>query len=94
MASRSDAESKSQATVAGSLTRLNRCSAVQYSVADQFIYSANCYCSACRQTTGSTLTPDGTWNGTTRRIGVNARLFDNFEAADWPVTVIDGKNLW
>jgi hypothetical protein len=25
---------------------------------------------------------------------VNARLFDNFDAAEAPVTVIDGKNLW
>jgi len=38
--------------------------------------------------------PDGTWDGKTRRIGVNARLFDNFDAATAPVTVIDGKSLW
>ena len=38
--------------------------------------------------------PDGKWDGKTRRIGINARLLDGFEAADWPVTVIDGKNLW
>ena len=38
--------------------------------------------------------PDGTWDGTTRRIGVNARLFKDFDAALAPVTVIDGKNLW
>lgn len=38
--------------------------------------------------------PDGSWDGTTRRIGVNARLFDNFDAAVAPVLVIDGKNLW
>ena len=38
--------------------------------------------------------PDGTWDGTTRRIGVNARLFDGFDAALADVTVIDGKNLW
>lgn len=38
--------------------------------------------------------PDGTWDGTTRRLGVNARLFDGFDAATAPVTVIDGKNLW
>jgi hypothetical protein len=38
--------------------------------------------------------PDGSWDGKTRRIGVNARLFDNFVAADAPVQVIDGKNLW
>ena len=29
-------------------------------------------------------------DGKTRRIAVNARLLDDFEAADWPVTVIDG----
>jgi hypothetical protein len=38
--------------------------------------------------------PDGTWDGVTRRIGVNARLLDDFDAATAPVTVIDGKNLW
>jgi hypothetical protein len=38
--------------------------------------------------------PDGKWDGTTRRIAFNARLFDDFEAADWPVTVLDGKHLW
>ena len=37
---------------------------------------------------------DGKWDGKTRRIDVNARLFDNFETAAWPVTVIDGKDLW
>jgi hypothetical protein len=38
--------------------------------------------------------PDGSWDGTTRRLGVNARLFDDFDAATAPVTVLDGKNLW
>jgi hypothetical protein len=38
--------------------------------------------------------PDGSWDGKTRRLGLNARLFDNFDAAAAPVTVIDGKNLW
>jgi hypothetical protein len=38
--------------------------------------------------------PDGSWDGRTRRIGVNARLFDDFDAASAPVEVIDGKNLW
>ncbi len=38
--------------------------------------------------------PDGSWDGVTRRIGVNARLIDDFDAAEAPVTVIDGKNLW
>ena len=37
---------------------------------------------------------DGRWDGSTRRIGVNARLFDAFDAAQAPVVVIDGKNLW
>jgi hypothetical protein len=37
---------------------------------------------------------DGSWDGHTRRLGVNARLFDNFDAAVAPVVVIDGKNLW
>ena len=38
--------------------------------------------------------PDGDWGGKTHRIGVNARLSDNFDAAQAPVQVIDGKNLW
>lgn len=38
--------------------------------------------------------PDGSWDQHTRRIGVNARLLDGFIAADAPVAVIDGKNLW
>ena len=37
---------------------------------------------------------DGSWDRKTRRLGVNARLFDNFDAAEAPVTVIDGKSLW
>lgn len=37
---------------------------------------------------------DGSWDGTTRRIGVNARLIDEFDAATAPVEVVDGKNLW
>lgn len=38
--------------------------------------------------------PDGSWDKKTRRIGVNARLFDNFDAAEARIEVIDGKNLW
>ena len=37
---------------------------------------------------------DGSWDGKTRRIGANARLFDDFDAAEAPVTVLDGKHLW
>jgi hypothetical protein len=28
------------------------------------------------------------------RVGVNARLFDDFDLAEVPVVVLDGKNLW
>ncbi|RZJ03798.1 MAG: GFA family protein [Brevundimonas sp.] len=38
--------------------------------------------------------PEEDFKAGKRRIAVNARLFDDFEAADHPVTVIDGKNLW
>lgn len=38
--------------------------------------------------------PDGKWDGITRRLGVNARLFDDFDAAQAPVTILDGRNLW
>jgi hypothetical protein len=37
---------------------------------------------------------DGSWDQKTRRIGVNASLFDNFDATTVPVLVIDGKNFW
>jgi hypothetical protein len=37
---------------------------------------------------------DGTWDGTSRVVCVNARLFNDFDAASHPVDVIDGKNLW
>lgn len=33
------------------------CSAVQYAVADEFLYAANCHCSNCRRTTGSAFKP-------------------------------------
>ena len=37
---------------------------------------------------------DGSWDGVSRRVSINACLLDDFEAADWPITVIDGKHLW
>ncbi len=55
------------------------------------------FCSACGcflYSDSPAFARDGTWDGKTRRVGANARLFDNFEAADHPVTVLDGKNLW
>jgi hypothetical protein len=58
---------------------------------------AHHFCSACGCGTYSDspdFQRDGTWDGKTRRIGVNARLFDDFDAAEAPVQVIDGKNLW
>ena len=58
---------------------------------------ANHFCSACGcdlYADSPAFTPDGKWDGKTRRIAVNARLLDAFEAADYPVTVIDGKHLW
>ena len=58
---------------------------------------AHHYCSECGCATFSdspAFEPDGSWDKITRRIGVNARLFDDFDAAAAPVTVIDGKNLW
>src|SRR6202043_1626309 len=33
------------------------CGAVQYAVADEFAYAANCHCSNCRRSTGSAFKP-------------------------------------
>lgn len=58
---------------------------------------AHNFCPACGCSTFSdspAFNMDKSWDGKTRRIGVNARLFDNFDAAAAPVEVIDGKNLW
>ncbi len=58
---------------------------------------ANHFCSACGcdlYADSPAFQPDGQWDGKMRRIAVNARLLDNFEAADCPVTIIDGKHLW
>ena len=58
---------------------------------------AHNFCSRCGCGTFSDspdFQTDGTWDGVTRRIGVNARLFDDFDAATAAVIVIDGKNLW
>ena len=35
---------------------------------------------------------DGSWDGVTRIIAVNARLIDDFAADDAPVTIVDSKN--
>lgn len=58
---------------------------------------AHHFCSACGCTTWTdspAFGEDGSWDGEARRVAINARLVDGVEAADLPVTVIDGKNLW
>ena len=58
---------------------------------------AHHFCSECgcaTYTDSPAFEQDGSWDKVNRRIGVNARLFDNFDAAAAPVAVIDGKNLW
>lgn len=58
---------------------------------------AHHFCGRCGCTTWSDspdFQPDGRWDGTTRRIGVNARLIDDFDAAAAPVVILDGKHLW
>lgn len=58
---------------------------------------AHHFCAACGCATYSdspAFEMDGSWDRQTRRVGVNARLFDDFDAAAASVTVIDGKNLW
>jgi hypothetical protein len=58
---------------------------------------ANHFCSACGcdlYADSPDFQQDGNWDGTSRKIALNARLIDDFEAADWPVTVIDGAHLW
>ncbi len=58
---------------------------------------AHHFCGTCGCATYSDspdFQPDGTWDRKTRRIAVNARLLDHFDAEKWPHTVIDGRNLW
>ncbi len=58
---------------------------------------AHHFCGTCGCATYSDspdFQPDGTWDRKTRRIAVNARLLDHFDAEEWPHTVIDGRNLW
>ncbi|MFS2138199.1 GFA family protein [Duganella sp. Dugasp56] len=55
-------------------------------------FCANCGCATYSDSPAFEM--DGSWDQHTRRIGVNARLFDNFDACAAHVEVIDGKNLW
>jgi len=55
------------------------------------------FCSRCGCTVYSDspdFQQDGSWDQVSRRIAVNARLFNDFDAATAPLFVIDGKNLW
>lgn len=76
---------------------------VTVQTADDAIYRwqtrqvAHHFCAHCGCATFSdspVFESNGKWDGTTRRIGVNARLLDDFDAALAPVVVIDGKHLW
>lgn len=58
---------------------------------------AHHFCTSCGCATYSdspAFEMDGSWDKQTRRIGVNARLFDNFDAEAARIEVIDGKHLW
>lgn len=58
---------------------------------------ANAFCPKCGcdlYADSPVFRPEEDFKAGKRQIAVNARLFDDFEAADHPVTVIDGKNLW
>src|SRR6266852_6778207 len=69
----------------------------RYDLPLEFKLVAHNFCPSCGCAVFSdspAFQPDGTWDGTTRRYAVNPRLFDDFDAAEAPVTVIDGKNLW
>ena len=76
---------------------------LQAAPADDAVYRWNTslvahhFCATCGCATFSDspdFKPGGAWDGSTRRIGVNARLFDNYDAAEAPVMLIDGKHLW
>ncbi len=51
-------------------------------------------CGCATYTDSPAFQTDGSWDGQTRRVVVNARLFDDFDAAAADITVIDGKHLW
>jgi hypothetical protein len=48
-----DSENATDRTLAG----MCLCGAVHYTVADEFVYAANCHCSNCRRATGSAFKP-------------------------------------
>ncbi|WP_440225082.1 GFA family protein [Dokdonella sp. MW10] len=55
------------------------------------------FCATCGCATWSdspAFARDGAWDGVTRRIGLNARLIDGYDADKAIVETIDGRNLW
>jgi hypothetical protein len=58
-----------------------------------------CTCSLCAKRGCGTYSESPDWSTgkpdfDNPRVGVNARLFDEFDLEAVPVNVIDGKNLW
>ena len=57
------------------------CGAVQYRVADEFLYAANCHCSNCRRTTGSAFKPFGSPHS------ANARIRPSRACVTWSLSI-------
>jgi len=53
-------------------------------------FCAECGCATYNESPA--FAPDGSWDSKRRVIAVNARLFDDFDAAQAEVTVVDGKS--
>lgn len=53
-------------------------------------FCAECGCATYSESPA--FAPDGSWDARTRVIAVNARLLDDFNADEVPVTVVDGKS--
>ena len=58
------------------------------------VHHHHCAICGCGTYTESPEWVEGKPHPTRRKIGVNARLFDEFDLDAVPVKVIDGKNLW
>ena len=58
------------------------------------VHHHHCAICGCGAYTESPECVEGKPHPTKRKIGVNARLFDEIDIEKLPVTVIDGKNLW
>ena len=49
-------------------------------------------CGCATYNASPALRNDGSWDGATRVIAVNARLLDGFVAEEAPLSIVDGKN--